>query len=146
MCCRHFRTASRQWARAISCLASCHRCCERGTPNCALLAERRRAGLDTVLSLFQCFVRQPASGIKCLLSCVHCAGLASYPIDTVRRRMMMTSGAAVKYDSSFACMQEIVKKEGVKSLFKVCERPTLGFTRVTSPSVQTLIVSECASY
>ncbi|MCI35609.1 ADP/ATP carrier protein, partial [Trifolium medium] len=28
------------------------------------------------------------------------AGLASYPIDTVRRRMMMTSGEAVKYKSS----------------------------------------------
>lgn len=46
------------------------------------------------------------------------AGLASYPIDTVRRRMMMTSGEAVKYSSSMACMSEIVKKEGVKSLFK----------------------------
>ena len=46
------------------------------------------------------------------------AGLASYPIDTVRRRMMMTSGEAVKYSSSLACMKEIVAKEGVKSLFK----------------------------
>jgi hypothetical protein len=33
--------------------------------------------------------------------------------------MMMTSGAAVKYNSSMHCMQEIVKNEGVKSLFKV---------------------------
>jgi len=46
------------------------------------------------------------------------AGLASYPIDTVRRRMMMTSGEAVKYSSSMACASEIVRKEGVKSLFK----------------------------
>ncbi|SAM08756.1 hypothetical protein [Absidia glauca] len=46
------------------------------------------------------------------------AGLASYPIDTVRRRMMMTSGAAVKYDSSMAAFKEIVAKEGAKSLFK----------------------------
>ncbi|GLC36231.1 hypothetical protein PLESTB_001365900 [Pleodorina starrii] len=46
------------------------------------------------------------------------AGLASYPIDTIRRRMMMTSGAAVKYNSSFHCFQEIVKNEGTKSLFK----------------------------
>ncbi|KXZ53035.1 hypothetical protein GPECTOR_8g400 [Gonium pectorale] len=46
------------------------------------------------------------------------AGLASYPIDTVRRRMMMTSGAAVKYRSSLHCFQEVVKNEGVKSLFK----------------------------
>jgi len=46
------------------------------------------------------------------------AGLASYPIDTIRRRMMMTSGEAVKYKSSMHAFQEIVKKEGTKSLFK----------------------------
>lgn len=46
------------------------------------------------------------------------AGLASYPIDTVRRRMMMTSGQAVKYNGSLDCFQQIVKNEGVKSLFK----------------------------
>jgi len=46
------------------------------------------------------------------------AGLASYPIDTVRRRMMMTSGEAVKYKSSMHCFSEIIKKEGPKSLFK----------------------------
>ncbi|KAG2240253.1 hypothetical protein Bca52824_090896 [Brassica carinata] len=46
------------------------------------------------------------------------AGLASYPIDTVRRRMMMTSGEAVKYKSSMDAFQQILKKEGPKSLFK----------------------------
>jgi len=46
------------------------------------------------------------------------AGLASYPLDTVRRRMMMTSGEAVKYKSSAHAFGEIVKKEGWKSLFK----------------------------
>ncbi|KAI8852146.1 mitochondrial carrier domain-containing protein [Chytridium lagenaria] len=46
------------------------------------------------------------------------AGLASYPIDTIRRRMMMTSGEAVKYRSSMHAASEIVKKEGFKSLFK----------------------------
>jgi len=46
------------------------------------------------------------------------AGLASYPIDTIRRRMMMTSGEAVKYKSSYHAFTEIVKKEGTKSLFK----------------------------
>jgi len=46
------------------------------------------------------------------------AGLASYPIDTIRRRMMMTSGEAVKYKSSMHAGSEIVKKEGVSSLFK----------------------------
>jgi len=46
------------------------------------------------------------------------AGLASYPIDTVRRRMMMTSGEAVKYSSSMDAFAQIVRKEGWKSLFK----------------------------
>ncbi|KAH6556318.1 hypothetical protein KP509_1Z188200 [Ceratopteris richardii] len=46
------------------------------------------------------------------------AGLASYPIDTVRRRMMMTSGEAVKYSGSMDCFAQILKKEGAKSLFK----------------------------
>ncbi|KAL5854727.1 hypothetical protein ACOSQ4_004529 [Xanthoceras sorbifolium] len=46
------------------------------------------------------------------------AGLASYPIDTVRRRMMMTSGETVKYKSSMDAFSQILKNEGVKSLFK----------------------------
>lgn len=46
------------------------------------------------------------------------AGLASYPIDTVRRRMMMTSGEATKYTSSMQAFKVIVAKEGTKSLFK----------------------------
>ncbi|TVU48537.1 hypothetical protein EJB05_08176 [Eragrostis curvula] len=46
------------------------------------------------------------------------AGLASYPIDTVRRRMMMTSGEAVQYNSSLDAFKQIVAKEGPKSLFK----------------------------
>jgi len=45
------------------------------------------------------------------------AGLASYPIDTIRRRMMMTSGEAVKYASSIDCAKQILAKEGVKSFF-----------------------------
>jgi len=46
------------------------------------------------------------------------AGLASYPIDTIRRRMMMTSGQAVKYKSSIDAAQQIMAKEGFKSFFK----------------------------
>ncbi|XP_002993422.2 ADP,ATP carrier protein [Selaginella moellendorffii] len=46
------------------------------------------------------------------------AGLASYPIDTVRRRMMMRSGEGAKYKSSMHALREIMAKEGVKSLFK----------------------------
>jgi len=46
------------------------------------------------------------------------AGLASYPLDTIRRRMMMTSGQAVKYSGSIDCGKQIVAKEGFSSLFK----------------------------
>merc|ERR1712224_1003869 len=47
------------------------------------------------------------------------AGLASYPIDTIRRRMMMTSGSAeLQYKSSMQCAGAILKAEGFKSFFK----------------------------
>lgn len=46
------------------------------------------------------------------------AGLASYPIDTIRRRMMMTSGEAVKYKGSFDCFIQVVRNEGPMSLMK----------------------------
>lgn len=46
------------------------------------------------------------------------AGIASYPLDTVRRRMMMTSGTGVKYNNSLHCGQSIVASEGVAALFK----------------------------
>jgi solute carrier family 25 (adenine nucleotide translocator) protein 4/5/6/31 len=46
------------------------------------------------------------------------AGIASYPLDTIRRRMMMTSGEAVKYKSSVDAASQIIRKEGVRSLFK----------------------------
>ncbi|KAJ4470911.1 mitochondrial carrier [Lentinula aciculospora] len=46
------------------------------------------------------------------------AGMASYPLDTIRRRMMMTSGTGTKYASMFDAGRQIVAKEGVTSLFK----------------------------
>ncbi|GJN28917.1 hypothetical protein PR202_gb17091 [Eleusine coracana subsp. coracana] len=46
------------------------------------------------------------------------ANLASYPLDTVRRRMMMTSGETVKYKSAMDAFTQIVKNEGARSLFK----------------------------
>jgi solute carrier family 25 (adenine nucleotide translocator) protein 4/5/6/31 len=47
------------------------------------------------------------------------AGLASYPIDTIRRRMMMTSGnKELQYKNSFECAAKILKNEGMKSYFK----------------------------
>merc|ERR1712038_547234 len=46
------------------------------------------------------------------------SGLASYPIDTIRRRMMMTSGQAVKYKGSMDCTLQILRNEGIPSFFK----------------------------
>merc|ERR1711974_62393 len=46
------------------------------------------------------------------------AGLMSYPIDTIRRRMMMTSGQAVKYKGSIDCGMQILKNEGFMSMMK----------------------------
>jgi len=46
------------------------------------------------------------------------SGLLSYPIDTIRRRMMMTSGQAVKYKGSVDCAVQIIKGEGFMSLMK----------------------------
>merc|ERR1719435_111478 len=46
------------------------------------------------------------------------AGLVSYPIDTIRRRMMMTSGEAVKYNGSIDCTVQVLKNEGVLSFYK----------------------------
>merc|ERR1711936_229939 len=47
------------------------------------------------------------------------SGLMSCPIDTIRRRMMMTSGAgAVKYKGSMDCFVQVTKNEGFMSLMK----------------------------
>jgi len=46
------------------------------------------------------------------------SGLISYPIDTIRRRMMMTSGEAVKYKGAIDCGLQIMKTEGFMSLMK----------------------------
>jgi solute carrier family 25 (adenine nucleotide translocator) protein 4/5/6/31 len=46
------------------------------------------------------------------------ASSASYPIDTIRRRMMMTSGTGVHYKGWIDCGGQILKNEGVTSFFK----------------------------
>merc|ERR1719499_2608321 len=46
------------------------------------------------------------------------SGLVSYPIDTIRRRMMMTSGQAVKYKGSIDCAVQMMKNEGPMSFMK----------------------------
>merc|ERR1712173_278775 len=46
------------------------------------------------------------------------SGLASYPIDTIRRRMMMTAGTATAYKGSIDCGMQILKNEGFMSMMK----------------------------
>merc|ERR1719347_2579945 len=46
------------------------------------------------------------------------SGLASYPIDTIRRRMMMTYGTGVHYKSSIDCGMQVLKSEGFMSMMK----------------------------
>jgi len=46
------------------------------------------------------------------------SGLVSYPVDTIRRRMMMTSGTGVVYKGSWDCATTVIKNEGFMSLMK----------------------------
>merc|ERR1712226_669423 len=46
------------------------------------------------------------------------SGLMSYPIDTIRRRMMMTSGTGQAYKSAFDCGAHILRNEGFMSMMK----------------------------
>ena len=49
------------------------------------------------------------------------AGIIAYPLDTIRRRMMMNSGsegAAPKYNGSFDCAGKIMAQEGIGAFFK----------------------------
>ena len=46
------------------------------------------------------------------------AGLVTYPIDTIRRRMIITSGVSAKYKGSLDCAAQIAKQDGLMSLMK----------------------------
>jgi len=51
------------------------------------------------------------------------AGIISYPLDTVRRRLMMTSGQTGDkklYNGTMDCFNKIYQKEGGKAFFKGC--------------------------
>ena len=51
------------------------------------------------------------------------AGIVSYPLDTVRRRLMMQSGktgADIQYTGTMDCFRKIVAQEGPKAFFKGC--------------------------
>lgn len=46
------------------------------------------------------------------------SGLMSYPLDTVRRRMMMTTGTGAKYKNSMDCLVTIIKTDGAAALMR----------------------------
>ncbi|XP_031263458.1 ADP,ATP carrier protein 1, mitochondrial-like [Pistacia vera] len=46
------------------------------------------------------------------------AWVVTYPLDTIHCRMVMRSGEAVKYKSSFDAFSQTLKTEGVRSLYK----------------------------
>lgn len=46
------------------------------------------------------------------------SGLLSYPLDTIRRRMMMTVGSGAKYKSAFDCGIQILKNDGPGAFMK----------------------------
>ncbi|KAI6694245.1 hypothetical protein NL676_021955 [Syzygium grande] len=46
------------------------------------------------------------------------SGVCAYPFDTLRRRMMLTSGQPVKYRNTVHAFQEIVQREGVRALYR----------------------------
>jgi len=51
------------------------------------------------------------------------AGVVSYPLDTVRRRLMMTAGKTGKdklYDGTLDCFKKILADEGAGAFFKGC--------------------------
>ena len=55
------------------------------------------------------------------------AGLASYPLDTIRRRMMMTSGSTVHYKSMFdagaqVCRLSVFVVQGLRCPFRLLPR------------------------
>jgi len=51
------------------------------------------------------------------------AGIISYPLDTIRRRLMMQSGrtgADIQYTGTMDCIKKITQQEGGKAFFKGC--------------------------
>ncbi len=47
-----------------------------------------------------------------------CSGLSAYPLDSIKRRMMMTSGEKVKYAGSLDCFRQVLRTEGVGALYR----------------------------
>jgi solute carrier family 25 (adenine nucleotide translocator) protein 4/5/6/31 len=65
---------------------------------------------DNTSIFFKFLVAQAVTGLS---------GLVSYPLDTVRRRLMMQSGRKdVMYTGTFDCVRKVFKDEGGRAFFK----------------------------
>ena len=75
------------------------------------------------------------------------AGIVSYPLDTIRRRLMMQAGGKKLYNGTMDCISKIIQNEGPKAFFKVRARflPSVWFgfgsraasTSISSPPTHT---------
>lgn len=46
------------------------------------------------------------------------SGICAYPFDTLRRRMMLTSGQPSKYQSALHAFRHIIATEGISALYR----------------------------
>lgn len=46
------------------------------------------------------------------------SGVCAYPFDTIRRRMMLTSGQPLKYRNGMHALRDIIRLEGFSALFR----------------------------
>uniref|UniRef100_A0A1I7ZAU0 ADP/ATP translocase n=1 Tax=Steinernema glaseri TaxID=37863 RepID=A0A1I7ZAU0_9BILA len=52
-------------------------------------------------------------------ACLIVSGITCYPLDTVRRRLMMQAGREVKlYKNTFDCWSQMIRKEGLSAFYK----------------------------
>lgn len=71
-------------------------------------------GMDMFKAPMEYFVGKFAVGYACTLI----ANVFCYPIDTIRRRMMLTVGGAVQYSSSMECAGAIMREGGIGRFYK----------------------------
>lgn len=76
---------------------------------------------DTYLSKSHIFLLLQGNFLASFLlgwSVTTVSGVCAYPFDTVRRRMMLTSGQPSKYKNGRHAFQQIVQHEGFYALFR----------------------------
>lgn len=105
--------------------------------------------LNRVLSIsfydfFKKILLKPESSTSCILALsigvTLAANIIVYPIDTIRHRMIMTSGEPNKYNGSFDCCKKILKTEGFSEFmngidFFIIKDAFMGFVKFSLKSL-----------